>query len=113
MASLTHDARGLQILLSGREQLFGIKRSFDIPWQQVLNIAQVPDLWAHLRGIRAPGTGFPGVIMLGTTRYQGHKDFNAVYGHKPGVVISLIENPFTRVLLTRDDKLSLPERPAS
>lgn len=113
MALLTADSNGLQIKLSGREQLFGLKRSFNIPWTQVLNIAQVSDLWVHLRGMRAPGTGFPGVIMLGTTRYRGHKDFNAVYGHKPGVVISLTENSFTRVLLTRDDRLSLPERPAT
>ena len=111
MAHLAEDVHGLRIELSGREQFFGLKRSFEIPWLQVLNIAQVPDLWVHLRGIRAPGTGFPGVIMLGTTRYRGHKDFNAVYGHKPGVVISLIGNPFTRVLLTREEKLSLPQRP--
>lgn len=113
MAVLTDDLSGLQIELSAREQFFGLKRSFVIPWSQVLNIAQVSDLWVHLRGIRAPGTGFPGVIMLGTTRYRGHKDFNAVYGHKPGVVISLTGNPFTRVLLTRDDRLSLPKRPTT
>lgn len=111
MALLRESAAGLHIELSGKEEVFGLKRSFGIPWSQVLNIAQVPDLWVHLRGIRAPGTGLPGVIMLGTTRYQGHKDFNVVYGHKPGVVITLLGNQFTRVLLTRDSKLPLPQQP--
>jgi hypothetical protein len=90
----------LQVSLSGKEELGALKRSFAIPLNQVVNIARVGDLWVHLRGIRAPGTGFPGVIMLGTTRYQGKKDFNAVYKHKPGYVVTLNDSEFTRILIT-------------
>ncbi len=86
--------------MSGKEELGSLKRSFSVPLKQVINIARVSDLWVHLRGIRAPGTGFPGVIMLGTTRYQGIKDFNAVYGHKPGFVVTLSASEFTRILIT-------------
>ena len=113
MATLTKTPRGLNVVLSGKEEFFGLKKSFEIPWEQVLNIASVSDLWEHRRGIRAPGTGFPGVIMLGTTRYQGHKDFNAIYGHKPGVVITLNGNEFSRVLLTRSEQEPVPQRPTS
>lgn len=109
MASVVETRTSLKISLSLTEELFGLKRSFSVSWSQVLGIAQVPDLWVHLRGMRAPGTGFPGVIMLGTTRYEGHKDFNAVYGHRPGLVINLTEHPFSRVLLTRDEQFPLPQ----
>jgi hypothetical protein len=90
----------LRVSMSGKEELGALKKSFSVPLHQVINIARVSDLWVHLRGIRAPGTGFPGVIMLGTTRYQGKKDFNAVYGHKPGFVVTLSGNEFTRILIT-------------
>jgi hypothetical protein len=38
--------------------------------------------------------------MLGTTRYQGKKDFNAVYKRKPGHVVTLDGSEFTRLLIT-------------
>lgn len=68
----------------------------------VASIVAVDDAWAHLRGIRAPGTGFPGVIMLGTTRGSGYKDFCAVYGHRPGVVVTFMpgSSEFARWVLS-------------
>ncbi len=99
--------------LARKEEIGALKKSFSIPWSQVTNIARVDDLWSHLRGIRAPGTGLPGVIMLGTTRYEGLKDFNAVYGHKPGFVVTLNGNEFARVLVTNTDNSPIPEQPAS
>ena len=100
MALLIPQGEYLRVSLSGKEELGALKKSFTIPLNQVANIARVSDLWVHLRGIRAPGTGFPGVIMLGTTRYQGMKDFNAVYRHKPGHVVTLNNSEFTRILIT-------------
>lgn len=107
MAQLVTEGSNLAIRMSQREEFFALKRSFTVPWSHVVNIAQVGDVWVHLRGLRAPGTGFPGVIMLGTTRYQGKKDFCAVYGHKPGLVVTLVGNAFERVLLSTD--FSAPE----
>lgn len=90
----------LQVSLSGVEELGAFKKSFSVPLDQVSNIARVSDLWVHVSGIRAPGTGLPDVSMLGTTRYQGKKDFNVVYGHKPGLVVTLSGNDFARILIT-------------
>lgn len=100
MALLIPQGGYLRVSMARKEELGALKWSFSVPLKQVINIARVSDLWVHLRGIRAPGTGFPGVIMLGTTRYQGKKDFNAVYGHKPGFVVTLSGNEFTRILIT-------------
>ena len=103
MAFLIPQGRYLRVSLSRKEELGALRRSFSLRLDQVINIARVDDLWVHLRGIRAPGTGFPGVIMLGTTRYQGKKDFNAVYGHKPGFVVTLEGCEFARILITESE----------
>ena len=113
MAKLISLPTGLEVALAPKEEIFGLKKSFTIPWKEIVNIAEVTDLWVHIRGIRAPGTGFPGVIMLGTTRYQGKKDFNAVYGHKPGFVISLTGGLYARVLATNTQNQPKPQAPTS
>ena len=39
--------------------------------------------------MRAPGTGWPGVIAVGTRRGSFGKDFAAVHGKGPAVVVEL------------------------
>ena len=60
-----------------------------------------------LRGIRAPGTGIPFVIMLGTLRYHGGKDFCVVYGRKPVVILEFENEEFNRWIVS--ERVSLPE----
>jgi hypothetical protein len=61
------------------------------------------DPWRALRGLRAPGTGLPGVIALGTWRRRGRKDFVALRGRGPGVVVHLRDGPFGRLLVSAGD----------
>ena len=49
-----------------------------------------------LRGVRAPGTGFPFLIMLGTMRYWRGKDFCVVYKKRPVLVLEFDGEKFTR-----------------
>jgi len=58
---------------------------------------------ASLRGVRAPETGVTGRIALGTWRYRGGKDFAALYGGKPAVIVHLRDAPFRRLLVSADD----------
>jgi hypothetical protein len=57
----------------------------------------------ELRGIRAPGTGFPGAIALGTWRRRRGKDFAAVYGKRPAVVVELEGAEWCRLVVSCDD----------
>lgn len=94
----------VEIRLSRWEKWGAWHRDLRIPVEHIAHRDHVPDLWSRLRGMRAPGTGFPGVIMLGTTRFRidgtWRKDFNAVYGHRPGTVLTLRNEDFERVLIT-------------
>ena len=49
-----------------------------------------------LRGIRAPGTGFPFLIMLGTMRYLRGKDFCVVYRRNPVLILEFTNEKFKR-----------------
>lgn len=100
MAELLWSASEVSLVMSARERFFSLHSNITVPRASVWHVDEVPDLWVHLRGMRAPGTGFPSVIMLGTTRFIGGKDFCAVYGHRPGVIVHLRNEPFSRLLVT-------------
>ena len=49
-----------------------------------------------MRGIRAPGTGFPYVIMLGTLWNRRGRDFCVVYKRRPVLVLEFRNEKFKR-----------------
>jgi hypothetical protein len=57
----------------------------------------------ELRGMRAPGTGVPGQVALGTWRHRRGKDFVALYRGRPAVIVRLRGAPFQRLLVADDD----------
>ena len=52
-----------------------------------------------LRGIRAPGTGFPFLIMLGTMRRWRGKDFCVVYRRNPVLVLEFKNEKYERWII--------------
>lgn len=52
-----------------------------------------------LRGVRAPGTGFPFLIMLGTMRRLRGKDFCVVYRRNPVLVLDFMGEKFDRWII--------------
>ncbi len=53
-----------------------------------------------LKGVRAPGTGIPYVILLGSMRYKGGKDFTAIYKRRPVTIYEFKDSPFKRWIIT-------------
>ena len=66
--------------------------------ENILDVKIVDNPWTTeiLRGIRAPGTGFPYLIMLGTMRHRNGKDFCVVYKRRPVIVLELKNEKFKR-----------------
>lgn len=52
-----------------------------------------------LRGIRAPGTGFPFLIMLGTMRFWRGKDFCVIYRRRPVLVLEFEGEKYKRWII--------------
>lgn len=103
MAQLIDRESYIEVKLGSWETLGAFHHGFSIPRECIVSDITVVDGWKELRGMRAPGTGIPKVIMLGTTRYDGVKDFCAVYGSKPARVIACKDFEFARVLITLEN----------
>ena len=65
------------------------KKSYAKPWSSEV-----------LKGIRAPGTGFPYLILLGTMRYKGGKDFTAIYKKRAVTVYEFADYSYKRWIVT-------------
>ena len=102
MARLRGDGEWLTVHLSWLEKLGALRSDVRVPLSSVASVTAVDDPRGQLQGVRAPGTGAPG-IALGTWRWRGHRDFVAVYGTRRGVVIRLFGVPFSRIILSVED----------
>ena len=103
MARLDVEDGDLVLDLSGLEKLEGFHGNIRVPVASVRDVRSTDDPWSELRGIRAPGTGVPGVIAVGTRRGSGVKDFAAVHGPGPAVVVELEGAEYGRLVVTEDD----------
>ncbi len=77
MAQLITDGDDLVLSLATWERLGGMHGDIRVPLSAVEEIAVTERPFGELRGVRAPGTGMPRVIELGTWRGKGEKGFAA------------------------------------
>jgi len=103
VADLEVDGDELVLHLRAIEKAEGAHGDIRIPLSAVTAVRAVDDPWPELRGIRAPGTGLPNVIAVGTRRGNFGKDFAAVHGKGPAVVVELAGAPYGRLVVTADD----------
>jgi hypothetical protein len=104
MADLLVDNGALRVRLSSLEKLGAMRGDITIPLGAITAVRVSEDPWSELRGIRAPGTGLPGVISLCTRRGSGFRDFAAVYGRAgQAVVVEASGAEFDRLVISRKD----------
>lgn len=109
MATLKREGNELVLHLTIWEKLGALHKSPRAPIGAVEKIEYEDQLWGSqtLRGVRAPGTALPFVVLLGTLRGRGFRDFVAIKGRRPGVVLTLNSGKFSRWIFTlqqsRDD----------
>ncbi|MEZ5247475.1 MAG: hypothetical protein R2707_20470 [Acidimicrobiales bacterium] len=97
MASLAIDGADLVLRLGPWERLGALQRDdLRVPVSKIRAANAVESAYGEVRGFRVPGTSVPGVLLLGTWRARGRKDFVAVHGKGPGCVIELDDAPFDR-----------------
>ena len=88
--------------LSFWERVGALHFSPRVSLNAVTKVEFIDNLWSNkvLRGVRAPGTGIPYKVLLGTMRGRSYRDFTALKGRGPGVLITLSEGPFERWIFT-------------
>jgi len=103
MATLIVDGAALVVQMSDLEKVEAVHVDIRVPLGTVRAVRVVEDAWPELRGIRAPGTGLPGVIAVGTRRGGFGKDFAAVHGRGQAVVVDLEGAEYSRLVVTTPD----------
>lgn len=103
MATFKIDGPTLRLELSWAEKLEAVHGNVEVPVTSLRSVKAVLTAWPELRGIRAPGTGLPNVIAVGTRRGDFGKDFAVVHGKGPAVVVELEGAQFARLIVTTPD----------
>lgn len=87
--------------LSLIEKIGALRRNPKAQISNLVNYYEVENPWSGevLRGVRAPGTGFPYVIMLGTMRYVRGKDFCVIYRKNKVLILEFKEEAFKRWII--------------
>jgi hypothetical protein len=93
------------VALSGWERAAAFHGDVRVPVAAVRSVAIEPQPWDALRGIRSPGTGWPGVIAYGVRRLTGDRpDFVAILRGRPVVRVDLDPpSEFGRLLVSVSD----------
>ncbi len=103
MALLTVTDGQLNVELSTMERAGAIRRSnVSVPLSAVASVERLDNARNGIRGMRAPGTGFPGVIALGSWRTRRTVDFVAVSRNEPGYLIELNDEHFDRLVISSE-----------
>lgn len=97
MAHLVISGGKARLQLSILEALGAIHSSPEILLTEIESVEIVPNPWTSqvLKGVRI-GTGVPLVVLLGTMKYIGGKDFCIIYKRRANAVITLKSGPFKR-----------------
>jgi len=102
MAILVIEGAEIRLKMSPLERLGALVSPPTARLDQVQSIQFIVELWSKdvLRGVRAPGTGMPYVVLIGVMRGRGYKDFCVIKRRKPGVIITLSSGKYQRWIYT-------------
>ena len=102
MAKVVESNGTLILQLSFFEKIFGLNKNIIVDKKCLIGkkVAEKPWSSKVLRGIRAPGTAIPYVVLLGTMRYKGGKDFTAIYKKSPVTIYEFKNSSHNRWIIT-------------
>jgi hypothetical protein len=102
MAHVIEENGELILKLSLRERIFGLHSNPRARISDLVSTTEAANPWSAevLRGARAPGTGIPYVVLLGTMRFKGGKDFTAIYKRGPVKIYEFSCGEFKRWIVS-------------
>lgn len=79
MAEVRIEAAQVVLHLSAGEKVEGVHGDLRVPFSSVRRVEALEDAMAEVHGLRAPGTGIPGLVAVGTYLDRGTRIFAAVH----------------------------------
>ena len=103
MAKVIESATQLHLKLSLLEKIFTLHGDISVEKSLLIKKVIVENPWSRsvLKGIRAPGAAIPFVILLGTLRYRGGKDFTAIYNRRAVDIYEFKNSAYKRWIVTK------------
>ena len=103
MARVVETANQLQLKLSLLEKIFALHGDIWVDKSLLTNKVMVEKPWRRsvIKGFRAPGAAIPFVVLLGTMRYRGGKDFTAIYNRKAVDIYEFKDSAYKRWIVTK------------
>ena len=102
MAQIYDQGENLILKLSLWEKLGSFHKDLKVSKDNLISKQVIENPWSRqvLKGMRAPGTGIPYFVLLGTMRYKDGKDFTAIYRRKPVTVYEFKDYEYKRWIVT-------------
>jgi hypothetical protein len=104
MADVFLDRDEVHVVLGPLERLGALHGDLVLPIDRVREASIAANPFTALRGMRSPGTGWPGVIALGTWRSRTHgRSFVAAYRNRPALVLDVDDEHLARIVVSTPD----------
>jgi hypothetical protein len=102
MAQVRIEGGTLVVEIEGLNKLWALKSRLEIPLENVRGATADPGIVKERKGLRAPGTHLPGVIVAGTFHTGDGRVFWDVRDGSKAVVIELSDERYTRLVVEVD-----------
>lgn len=89
VARICVDGGEAVVRLRTLEKVGALRGDVRVPLSAIRAVRTVSKPLGEVRGWRAPGTEVPFVVVLGTFRRRGSRQFFAIYRSRPAVVVEL------------------------
>lgn len=103
MTQIRISENSLIVDIEGLDKFWALKSRMRFALAHVRGATADPGIVKEPRGLRAPGTYLPGVIIAGTYRQEGRRTFWLVRDSTKAVVIELAGQAYDRLVLELED----------
>ena len=104
MVRITIEGAKLILEIEGWDKLWAFKSRLEISQANIRGVRADPEVAKGLwKGIRAPGTHVPGVIIAGTYYKKGQRVFWDVKDPKNAIVIDLADERYNQLIVEVED----------
>jgi hypothetical protein len=110
VATVDIEGADLVVRVEGMDKLWALKSSLTIPLANVRGATADPGIVKDPKGVRAPGTYVPGVVVAGTFHHEGERVFWDVRDPAKAVVIELADEQYARLVVQVEDPRATVER---
>lgn len=103
MAEISIENDALIVSIKGVHKLYTFKNRIEVPMRNVRGATVDPGIAKDWKGIRAPGTHIPGLVIGGSFFSDGERTFWDVTDESLAVVIALGNEEYDRLVIGVDE----------